>query len=180
MTDIDIAAWREGIVSLRDPEVSEAIVVQCDTAWLQPSLRALRNELDEALELAQLRRASALVIHRVILHSLPITTRPPTARARALDAAFEDWNHRLATTVALLHTEGRPAPRVHRLIIRGNQTRPPLPDMFELAANGRWENPQLTESALGLIRTNTNTTPLTTYDVDLDGPFGDIDPSVHM
>lgn len=177
---MDIAAWRERIAGLYSPEVSEVVVVQCDTAWLQASFCALRNELDEALEKAQLRQeGSPLTINRVILHNLPLA-RPFTARTQAMDAAFEGWSHRLATTAALLHAADRPTPRIHRLIIHGDQTRAPLPDMFELAVNGRWGNSQLAETALRLIRTSRNTTPLTTYDVNLDGPFGDTDPSVHM
>lgn len=58
MTDsvIDVTTWRERLADLEASEVSAAVIVQCDQAWLRPDLTAFRNEVDQALMTAQLRR----------------------------------------------------------------------------------------------------------------------------
>lgn len=70
---IDVTAWRERLADLEAAEVTAAVVVQCDQAWLQPELTAFRNEVDQALMTAQLRRGDRITITRIILHNLPLT-----------------------------------------------------------------------------------------------------------
>ncbi|MFC7305155.1 hypothetical protein ACFQVC_13100 [Streptomyces monticola] len=177
--DVDRDAWRAKLARLHSPDVVHALVVQCALHWLDPAQYAFRNEIDQALMTAQLHRGDTLTVTRVILHNLPAATdtapRPPH-----FEAAFDEWHYRLAASAALLFPTDRPAPRIHRLIIRGDQTEPPIPDMVEFLENGHWTDRQRAGLALHIANTTGNTTPLTSYDVDLDGPFGDADPSVHM
>jgi hypothetical protein len=101
-----------------------------------------------------------------------------------MDEAFDEWNHRLASSLALLRTHDRPVPRIHRLILQGDQAGAGVPDMVEIREAGRWSSPQRAAMAHRLFTGSgsgtSSTTPMTSYDVDLDGPFGDADPSVHM
>ncbi|MFC8430767.1 hypothetical protein [Streptomyces sp. NPDC057253] len=182
MTDpvIDVAAWRERLAGLEAPDVTAVVVVQCHQVWLQPEFTAFRNEVDHVLMAAQLRRGNQLAITRVILHNLPLTpatvSRPP-----AVDRAFAEWHERLsATGVLLCPADSSAAPRVHRLILRGNQSGADIPDMVELLKNGDWTDPHRAELALRTVTTAGATTPLTGYDMDFDGPFGDADPSIYM
>lgn len=181
MTDsaIDVTTWRERLADLEASEVSAAVIVQCDQAWLRPDLTAFRNEVDQALMTAQLRRGDRLTITRIILHNLPLA--PATVhRSTAVDRAFGEWHHRLSAAGVLLCPGSQPAPRVHRLILRGDQTRAPIPDMVELLKNGDWTDQHRAELVLRTVETTGATTPLTGYDMDLDGPFGDADPSIYM
>lgn len=52
--------------------------------------------------------------------------------------------------------------------------------MVELLRNGDWTERHQAGLALHTVDTDGATTPLTGYDMDLDGPFGDADPSIHM
>ncbi|MGW1159140.1 hypothetical protein ACWD48_13115 [Streptomyces sp. NPDC002519] len=181
MTDpvIDADAWRERLADLGTEEVTAAVVVQCGQDWLLPELTAFRNEVDQALMTAQLRRGDSLAITRVVLHSLPL--EPNTAaRPTAIDEAFEEWHHRLSATSVLLCDSSPAAPRVHRLILRGDQVAADVPDMLELRKNGEWTDPHMAGLALRTTEIVGATTPLTGYDLSLDGPFGDADPSVYM
>ncbi|MEU6158257.1 hypothetical protein [Streptomyces sp. NPDC047130] len=181
MTAVDPTAWRGRLDRLASPTVTEAVVVQCGTDWLRPEQVAFRNEVDRAVLAAQLARGPALTVHRVVLQNLPVG-RPTDIDPRAMDDAFDEWNHRLASSIALLRTRDHPVPRIHRLIIQGDQAGAPVPDMVEIREAGRWSSPQRAAQALGLFTgaDSGNTTPMTSYDVGLDGPFGDADPSVHM
>ncbi|MEW2402342.1 hypothetical protein [Streptomyces sp. NPDC046862] len=177
--DIDVSAWRERLADLGAAEVTDAVVVQCGHAWLQPEFTAFRNEVDQALMTAQLRRGDRLAITRIVLHNLPLT--PDAAhRPAAVDQAFEEWHHRLSATRVLLCSANASAPRIHRLILRGDQHSAAVPDMVELLKNGDWTDPHQAGLALRTIDTDGATTPLTGYDMDLDGPFGDADPSIYM
>ncbi|MDT0484799.1 hypothetical protein [Streptomyces doebereineriae] len=182
MTDpvIDMAAWHERLAELAAPDVTAAVVVQCDQVWLQPEFTAFRNEVEQALMTTQLRRGDRLSITRVILHNLPLTpdsgSRPP-----AVDRSFAEWHDRLSSTrVLLCPTGSSAAPRIHRLILRGDQSGADIPDMVELLKNGDWTDPHKAEQALRTVATAGATTPLTGYDMDFDGPFGDADPSIYM
>ncbi|WP_405882161.1 hypothetical protein OG747_28130 [Streptomyces sp. NBC_01384] len=176
---IDVTAWRERLADLEAAEVTAAVVVQCDQAWLQPELTAFRNEVDQALMTAQLRRGDRITITRIILHNLPLT--PDAAyRPAAIGRAFDEWHHRLSATSVLLCSNSPSASRIHRLILRGDQPRAPIPDMVELLRNGDWTERHQAGLALHTVDTDGATTPLTGYDMDLDGPFGDADPSIHM
>ncbi|MDH6489950.1 hypothetical protein [Streptomyces sp. SAI-127] len=177
---IDPASWRERLAGLEAPDVTAAVVVQCDQVWLQPEFTAFRNEVDQALMTAQLRRGERLTLTRVILHNLPLTpetiSRPPS-----VDRAFAEWHERLSATGVLLCPAGSSAaPRIHRLILRGDQSGADIPDMVELLKNGDWTDPHKAELALHTVTTARATTPLTGYDMDFDGPFGDADPSIYM
>lgn len=178
-SDIDVSAWRERLADLEAAEVTAAVVVQCGQVWLQPELTAFRNEVDQALMTAQLRRGDSLSLTRIVLHNLPLTPNT-TYRTAALDQAFEEWHHRLSATRVLLCSTNAYAPRIHRLILRGDQHSAPIPDMVELLKNGDWTDGHQAGLALHTIDTEGATTPLTGYDMDLDGPFGDADPSVYM
>lgn len=178
-TVIDVAAWRERLAALHTEEVTAALVVQCDQTWLRPEFTAFRNEVDQALMTAHLRRGPILTITRIVLHNLPIG--PDTSvRAAAVDRAFDEWHHRLAATSVLLCSAGPSTHRIHRLILRGDEAAASLPDMVELLNDGEWTDNHRAESALRVIDSIRATTPLTGYDVNLDGPFGDADPSVYM
>ncbi|MEV6791648.1 hypothetical protein AB0M87_06550 [Streptomyces sp. NPDC051320] len=168
--------WPTLMARLLRPSVTHAVVVQCGLDWLRPQHAGLRNDIDQALVAAQLRRGSSLRLTRVVLHNLPAAT-VDAPDADAVMRAFDEWNYRLAATGALL---SGPAPRVHRLIIPGDQAAAPLPDMVDLLEDGQWSDPESTALALSTVETTGATTPLTGYDVDLQGPFSDGDPSVHM
>lgn len=176
---IDVATWRERLANLATDGVSAAVVVQCDSAWLLPEFRAFRNEVDQALLAARLHRGASLTMNRIVLHNLPIgpvtTTRPS-----AVGRAFEEWHDRLSTADVLLAPTAPAAHRVHRLILRSNEAAAPVPDMVELLRDGEWTDHHRAELALRTIGSSGATTPLTGYDVNLDGPFGDSDPSVYM
>ncbi|MEV5881892.1 hypothetical protein AB0L74_04080 [Streptomyces sp. NPDC052020] len=174
-----MAAWRERLAALNTEDVTAALVVQCDQTWLQSDFTAFRNEVDQALMTAHLRRGPILTITRIILHNLPIG---PGAfgRAAAVDRAFDEWHHRLAASSVLLSSAGSATHRIHRLILRGNEAAASVPDMVELLDGGEWTDNHRAESALRMINSIGATTPLTGYDVNLDGPFGDADPSVYM
>ena len=73
-----------------------------------------------------------------------------------------------------------PALHVHRVIVGGDQTQPVAEDFIDLHWANAWLRPERTDSVLDLLSRGTGITPLTGYDVDLDGPFGDADPSVYL
>ncbi|MFE3162771.1 hypothetical protein [Streptomyces sp. NPDC059224] len=175
MTDpaIDPAVWRERIAALESDAVTAAVIVQCDLAWLRPGLLGVRNDVDQAVMRAQLCRGDRLTVNRVVLHSLPV-------ESAAAAGAFEEWQLRMSAAALLLCADGRPAPRIHRLILGGDQSSAPIPDMVEVLDNGDWTDRQRAGLALDIIHTIGATTPLTGYDMDLDGPFGDADPSIYM
>ncbi|MEU9243504.1 hypothetical protein [Streptomyces sp. NPDC048385] len=175
MTDpgIDMAVWRERIAALESETVTAAVIVQCDPAWLGPGLLGLRNEIEQAVLKAQLRRGDGLSVDRVVLHSLPVGF---AAAARA----FDEWQLRMSATGLLFCADDRPAPRIHRLILGGDQSSAPIPDMVEVLDNGDWTDHQRAGLALDIIHTAGATTPLTGYDMNLGGPFGDADPSIYM
>jgi len=95
----------------------------------------------------------------------------------ALNAAHADWLYRLAAAGALLPEDRRP--RVHRLIVRGSQRSVDLVDGIQLRRHGEWGHPDAAAAAWDVVRGGA-TTPLTSYDIDMDGPFGDSDPSVYL
>ncbi|MFK0104847.1 hypothetical protein [Streptomyces sp. NPDC091217] len=175
MTDpvLDVSLWRERIAALESETVTAAVVVQCDLMWLRADLLGLRNEIDQAVMRAQLRRGAGLTLDRVVLHSLPVDFA-------AAGRAFEEWQLRMSAAGLLLCADDRPAPRIHRLILGGDQSSAPIPDMVEVLDNGDWTDHRQAGLALDIIHTAGATTPLTGYDMNLDGPFGDADPSVYM
>ncbi|MEU4653791.1 hypothetical protein AB0G32_07590 [Streptomyces sp. NPDC023723] len=175
---IDTAEWRERLAVLDAQNVSAVVVVQCGQVWLQPEYTAFRNEVDRVLMSAHLRRREDLSITRVVLHNLPNASEAP-ARATAVDRAFEEWQHRLSATIVLL-SSGLATYRIHRLILRGDEVAASVPDMVETRIDGDWTNAHRAQAALHMAGSTGATTPLTGYDVNFDGPFGDADPSVYM
>ncbi|MCF3122511.1 hypothetical protein IPZ68_22805 [Streptomyces arenae] len=168
--------WVEAVRGIGAPGVRAALVVQCDLDWLRPHRLALRNAVDEVLIDAQMRNATPPRIIRVLLHNLPAAATEGPEGA-VLAHSFAEWNRRLATSAAMLTT---PSPHVQRLIIEGRESSASLPDMVDVLEGGRWRGTPRTEAVLRIVEAPGATTPLTGYDVNLDGPFSDVDPSVHM
>ncbi len=177
MTTIDPTSWREALAVIHEPQVTEVMAVQCDLGWLRPTAAVLRDEIDEALaELAMSRQR--VRIDRILLHSLPAISDVPPEDLAALNTAHADWLYRLALVGVLLPEATRP--RVHRLIVGGSQRSVGVVDGIQLQIGGVWPDPDAASAARGIVRRTGATTPLTGYDIDMDGPFGDADPSVYL
>ncbi|NJQ01867.1 hypothetical protein [Streptomyces zingiberis] len=174
-------SWPDLLRALPDSPAEAVVLVQCSPGWLRPEATAPRNEIDEAVLMAQLRRPE-LRIDRFLLHSLPMAggqggVDAPTAARLA--EVHQDWLYRISAATALLCPEGRAEPRVHRIIVQGDQPSVGIPDMVAVREEGAWSLPAAAD-ALALLDRDGATTPLSRYDVNLDGPFGDADPSVHL
>ena len=177
MTATNPGPWQEELAKLRDRQVTEVLTVQCGLDWLRPAAAGLRDDIDEALaSLATSRRH--IRIDRVVLHSLPAVGDLPAEELAELNAAHADWLYRLAVVGALLPEATRP--RVHRLIVTGGQRSVGAVDGIELLTSKTWSDPDAAAAAQRLVRQAGATTPLTGYDIDMDGPFGDADPSVYL
>jgi len=176
MTGLDPVPWRDGLAAISDPAVTGVLTVQCGLGWLRPEVFELRDEIDSAIAGAMLVRVD-LAVDRIVLHSLPIVGDLVPGEVAALNAAHADWLYRLAAAGALLPQAGRP--RVHRLIVRGSQRSVDLVDGIQLRRRGEWGDPDTATAAWDLTRSGA-TTPLTSYDIDMDGAFGDSDPSVYL
>jgi hypothetical protein len=177
MTTIEPTPWRNAVATLHDPQLTAVLTVQCGLGWLRPAAAVLRDEIDEAF--AALAMGPRHVrIDRILLHSLPAIGDAPPEDLAALNAAHADWLYRLAVVGVLLPEATRP--RVHRLIVGGNQRSVGVVDGIELQINGAWPDPDAASAALGIVRRTGATTPLTGYDIDMDGPFGDADPSIYL
>jgi hypothetical protein len=174
---IDTTAWRETLGTIHEPQVTAVLAVQCDLGWLRPAAAGLRDEIDEALAALAMSR-DRVRIDRIVLHSLPAIGDVPPGDLAALNAAHADWLHRLAVAGVLLPEATRP--RVHRLIVGGSQRSVGVVDGIELQISGAWPDPDAAAAALGVVRRPGATTPLTGYDIDVDGPFGDADPSIYL
>lgn len=169
--------WIDTLTRLREPAVREAVVVQCSLDWLRPHRLGLRNTIDEMLIDAQLRRGAGLRVTRVLLHNLPAAACEGVT-GEEMKRSFAQWGHRLSGSANLLSA---PPPRMQRLIIDGAGPGAPIPDMVDvLEEHGQWCDPLLTERILRIVGSPGVTTPLTNYDMDLDGPFSDSDPSIHL
>jgi hypothetical protein len=177
MTTIEPAPWRNAVDTLHDPQLTAVLVVQCDLAWLRPAAAVLRDEIDEALAALAVTRQS-IRIDRIVLHNLPAISDVPSEELAALNAAHADWLYRLALVGVLLPRITRP--RVHRLIVGGSQRSVGVVDGIQLQINGAWPEPDAASAVLGIVRRTGATTPLTGYDINMDGPFGDADPSVYL
>jgi hypothetical protein len=117
-------------------------------------------------------------VDRIVLHNLPAIGDLPPGELTELNGAHADWLYRLAVTAAMIPAEARP--RVHRLLVAGSQHSVEVVDGIELQVSGAWSHPDEAAAALSIVRRPRTTTPLTDYDIDLDGPFGDADPSVYL
>ncbi|WP_447037692.1 hypothetical protein [Streptomyces sp. DSM 118878] len=167
--------WAAALSCFARPSVEAIFIVQCGLDWLEPHRLALRNAIDEELIKASC-SADAPHITRVLLHNLP-TGALERPEGTAMARSFAEWNHRLAASAALLSA---PSPRVERLIIDGAESGASVPDMVSVLEHGQWSDTELRDRVLRIVESPGATTPLTIYDVDLDGPFSDVDPSVHM
>lgn len=176
MSPIDPVPWRQAAASLADPGVTAALIVQCGLDWLRPPLYGLRDEIDDAVMNSLLAREK-LSVDRIVLHSLPMAEDLKPGELAALNAAHLGWLARLGVSGALLPDSGRP--RVHRLIVASSQRSVGDMDSVELQINGRWSDPDAAAAVLAM-RDGDSTTPLTSYDIEIDGPYGDADPSVYL
>jgi hypothetical protein len=177
MTTIDPAPWRDALAALPSRQVTAVLTVQCGLGWLRPAAAALRDEIDEAIATLALSRRH-VQIDRIVLHSLPAIGDVTPHELAVLNTAHADWLYRLAFTGVLLPEPTRP--RVHRLIVGGGQRSVEAVDGIDVLTNGTWSDPDAAAAALRIVRRAGATTILTGYDIDLDGPFGDADPSVYL
>ena len=173
----DPAPWQETLATLPDAGVTAVLTVQCDLEWLRPGSAGLRDEIDNALSaLAMTGRAAQ--IDRIMLHNLPAIGDLPPGEVAELNHAHDDWIYRLAVVRALLPETARP--RIHRLIVPGDRPSVVPVDGIELQVNDAWTDPDAALAALSIVHRAGATTPLIGYDMNLDGPFGDTDPSVYL
>lgn len=173
---IDTEAWRKALTALSGQPVTSVLAVQCAFDWLRPELTELRNEVDDAITELALSHP-AVRIDRIILHSVPVTSDVPPSELAALNEAHTDWVYRLSVAGDFLPAATRP--RVHRLIAGRLPRSVTSVDGIEAQVNGRWEHPHAATAILNLIQTSA-TTPLISYDIERDGPFGDADPSIYL
>jgi hypothetical protein len=176
VTTPDCSTWREALAAMLDPAVTAVLTVQCGLDWLRPEAGPLRDEIDEAITALALSRPLART-DRIVLHNLPSIGDLRPDELAELNRAHADWLHRLALVGAML--PGTARPRVHRLIVAGDQRNVEAVDGIELQVKGIWSHPDPALAALRLVHPGA-TTPLTGYDIDMDGPFGDTDPSVYL
>jgi hypothetical protein len=173
---IDAGAWRTALAALSGASVTAVLAVQCDFEWLLPELLELRNEVDDAIAGLALSRP-AVQVDRIILHSVPATGDVPPDELATLNEAHADWVYRLSVVAGFLPAAAQP--RVHRLIAGRLPRSVSSVDGIEAQADGRWEHPHAATAILSLLQTGA-TTPLTSYDIEWDGPFGDADPSIYL
>ena len=173
---IDTTAWRDALPRLPRSRFDRVLIVQCSLDWLRPSHHALREQVDDFVIRCCTRRTD-MRIDRLVLHNLPTMQGVRDGDLAPLNAAHAEWMYRLASTSVLLH---HPGLRIHRLIVDGDQTRTGVEDLLDVHQRGTWQREQQSQPVLELLSAGRRTTPLTGYDVDLDGPFGDADPSVYL
>jgi hypothetical protein len=177
MSAPDGETWRASLAAMRDPAITAVLTVQCGLDWLRPASAQLRDEIDEAITALAIARPGTQA-DRIVLHSLPAIGNLVPDELAELNRAHADWLYRLAVTGVMLPDAARPG--IHRLIVGGGQRSVGMVDGIELQVSGTWSNAGAALAALGLVHRAGATTPLTGYDVDLDGPFGDTDPSVYL
>jgi hypothetical protein len=173
---IDAGAWREALAALSRPTVTAVLTVQCDFAWLAPELLELRNEVDDAIAGLALSRP-AVRVDRIILHSVPATGDASPGELATLNDAHADWVYRLSVVGDFMPAAARP--RVHRVIAGRLPRSVRSVDGIEAQDSGRWEHPHAATVIASLLQAGA-TTPLTSYDIERDGPFGDADPSIYL
>jgi hypothetical protein len=177
MTSIDLAQWRQKLHALQHSNVSAVLIVQCSVDWLRPPADELRDDVDRAVMATVLARDD-ITVDRLVLHNVPHTDAVPPGELATLNTAHRDWLYRLAATQILLQPHRRL--HIHRLIIESGQRSVNLTDMIELRRRRTWRRTRASSAARHALRRPGATTRLTGYDVDLDGPFGDADPSVYL
>jgi len=173
----DDSAWSDVLARLRGRDLTAVLTVQCGVRWLQPQSAALRDEIDDAITALSL-NSQDVRIDRIVLYSLPAMAGVSPADLAELNGIHVDWLYRLAVTATMVPEPRRP--RVHQMIIAGDQRSVEAVDGIALQVSGVWSQPDAAAAALSILRRPGATTPLTDYDIDLDGPFGDADPSVYL
>jgi len=163
-------------MTLSGHSITLVLAVQCDFGWLLPELLEMRNETDDAIAELALSRP-AVQVDRVILHSVTATRDVPPGELARLNEAHTDWVYRLSVVGDYIPAAARP--RVHRLIAGRLPRSVSSVDGIEAQLAGRWEHPHAATAILSLIQTGA-TTPLISYDIERDGPFGDADPSIYL
>jgi len=176
MSPADPAPWLNALAALEGQDVTAVLTVQCGLDWLRPTHLELRDQIDEALVTLAMTR-SGVRIDRIMLHNLPAAGHEQPGELLALNSAHDDWRLRLELTGMLLRPSARP--HVHLLIVSGAQRNVGIVDGIELRRSGTWTQPDTADIALGLLRRPGATTPLH-YELAMDGPFGDADPSVYL
>jgi hypothetical protein len=173
---IDAEAWRKALKALPGQSVTAVLTVQCALDWLLPELTGMRNEIDDGITELALSRPG-MEISRIILHSVPATPDVPPSKLATLNEAHADWVYRLSVAGDFITEAARP--RVHRLIAGRLPRSVSSVDGIEAQVNQRWEHPHAATAILSLIQAGA-TTPLISYDIERDGPFGDADPSIYL
>ena len=173
---IDADAWRQALKALPGRPVTALLAVQCALDWLHPEQADLRNETDDAITQLALSGAAAR-IDRIILHSVPATRDVPPGELARLNEAHTDWVYRLSVAGDYIPAATRP--RIHRLIAGRLPRSVDFVDGIEAQLKQRWEHPHAATAIQGLLQTGA-TTPLISYDIERDGPFGDADPSIYL
>lgn len=173
----DDSTWTDALAGLHVRDLTAVLTVQCGIRWLQPGSAVLRDEIDDAITTVSL-TSRDVRIDRIVLHNLPAIAELPPADLAELNGAHADWLYRLAVTAAITPEPRRP--RVHRMIVTGSQRSVEVVDGIALQVSGVWSQPDTAAAALSILRRPAGTTPLTDYDIDLDGPFGDADSSVYL
>lgn len=172
---VDATTWRNALPR-QSRHFDRLLIVQCSLDWLRPGLEALREEIDDFVIACASSRAD-LRIDRLVLHSLPTVQGVHDGDLARINATHAEWMYRLASTCVILQ---HPALHVHRVIVGGNRTDPVVEDFVDLHWNNSWLRPEQAGPVLDLLAEGRGVTPLTGYDVDLAGPFGDSDPSVYL
>lgn len=173
---IDPEPWQNALGKLPGQAVTAVLTVQCHLDWLKQESLELRDEIDVAVAALASTDGSAR-IDRIVLHNIPGTGDSLSAEFAALSQAHTEWMYRLSLAGDLLTASARP--RVHRLIVVSQRHPAELADGIQLQLNGQWEHPEQATPALNLVHAAA-TTPLTSYDINRDGPFGDADPSIYL
>ncbi|MFW6721553.1 hypothetical protein ACHZ98_15585 [Streptomyces sp. MAR4 CNY-716] len=173
---VDCAVWFDTLARLPREGVGRLLVVQCSLDWLRPGHLPLREEIDDLVVHYAVGHPGVRV-DRLVLHSVPAAQTARRGDLATLNAAHAEWTYRLAVTAALLR---HPNLRIHRLIVGGAQQHADVRDLVDVRTAGGWRDAPRSDAALGIITGGQRITPLTGYDLDWGGPFGDIDPSVHM
>lgn len=172
---IDATTWRDALPR-QSRRFDQLLIVQCSLDWLRPGLETLREEIDDFVTACADSRPD-LRVDRLVLHNLPTVQGVHDGDLGRLNAAHTEWMYRLASTSVILQ---HPALYVHRVIVGGERRSPVVEDFVDLHWNNAWLRPERTGPVLDLLAGGRGITPLTGYDVDLNGPFGDSDPSVYL
>lgn len=171
------AAWGRLIRGRLAAGTDRVLLVQCALDWLRPGYRVLRDAVD--LYVLTLRRQSpGVAIDRLVLHNLPTARAAYDGDLARIAAAHAEWIERLDITARLVPEPGHM--HIHRLIVAGHQYSPIISDGVHLHRQGSWDDPEAARTVLELISETGRTTPLSGYDIELGGPFGDTDPSVYL